>query len=301
MQLSFDSQIPDGLLAANVLLREKPHQGVPSWNLALHQGIDERNSTAAIGLRVGQHLNRAWPRYTGKERDAESGLDYFGARYYASNMGRWMSPDWSAKEDPVPYAKLDNPQTLNLYSYVQNNPIRQADLDGHQEERAPTRDEIELEIREDAEFYRKLSEYRSREITERAEQAARNGPAATPEQRAAIEHYLYGGIGGRWGGTPTRSQNVELADALEYNGFKVTGGGGRAKEELIPGPNGDSKGGTWVDLTAKKGDTTIRIQTVTTMADGKTPTPSEQAAAARIRQAFPKDKLYLIPKQAPTK
>ncbi len=31
--------------------------------------------------------------YTGKERDAESGLDYFGARYYGSNMGRFMSPD----------------------------------------------------------------------------------------------------------------------------------------------------------------------------------------------------------------
>jgi len=48
-------------------------------------------------------------RCTGKERDAESGLDYFGARYFSSNMGRWMSPDWSAKEEPVPYAKLDNP------------------------------------------------------------------------------------------------------------------------------------------------------------------------------------------------
>jgi len=68
---------------------------------------------------------------TGKERDTESGLDYFGARYYASNMGRWMSPDWSAKEDPVPYAKLDNPQTLNLYGYVGNNPLSQADADGH--------------------------------------------------------------------------------------------------------------------------------------------------------------------------
>jgi RHS repeat-associated protein len=62
-------------------------------------------------------------KFTGKERDAESGLDYFGARYYASNMGRWMSPDWSAQEEPVPYAKLGNPQTLNLYSYVQNNPL----------------------------------------------------------------------------------------------------------------------------------------------------------------------------------
>jgi RHS repeat-associated protein len=68
---------------------------------------------------------------TGKERDAESGNDYFGARYYASSMGRWLSPDWSAKYEPVPYAKLDNPQTLNLYSYVLNNPLTHFDPDGH--------------------------------------------------------------------------------------------------------------------------------------------------------------------------
>jgi RHS repeat-associated protein len=68
---------------------------------------------------------------TGKERDSESGNDYFEARYYSSTMGRFMSPDWSAKEDPVPYANLENPQTLNLYSYVQNNPLLKPDLDGH--------------------------------------------------------------------------------------------------------------------------------------------------------------------------
>jgi len=70
-------------------------------------------------------------RSTGKERDAESGNDYFGARYYASSMGRFMSPDWSAKEEPVPYAKLDDPQTLNLYAYVRNNPLTNVDKDGH--------------------------------------------------------------------------------------------------------------------------------------------------------------------------
>jgi RHS repeat-associated protein len=131
MQLSFDVRIPDGLLAANALLNEKPHQGVPSWNLALHQGIDERNSTAAIGIRASAQLNRIWPRFTGKERDNESGLDYFGARYYASSMGRFMSPDWSAKAQAVPYAKLTNPQTLNLYGYMQNNPLGGVDQDGH--------------------------------------------------------------------------------------------------------------------------------------------------------------------------
>ena len=73
--------------------------------------------------------------FTGKERDAESGgdggNDYFGARYYASSMGRFLSADWSAQAEPVPYAKMDNPQTLNLYAFVGNNPLRNVDADGH--------------------------------------------------------------------------------------------------------------------------------------------------------------------------
>lgn len=76
-------------------------------------------------------------RFNGKERDAETaglfgdGLDYFGARYFGSSMGRWTSPDWSAMAEPVPYGKLDNPQSLNLYSYVMNNPVSFRDDDGH--------------------------------------------------------------------------------------------------------------------------------------------------------------------------
>jgi RHS repeat-associated protein len=69
--------------------------------------------------------------FTGKERDAETGNDYFEARYYSSATGRFMSPDWSAKIEPVPYAKLDDPQSLNLYAYVQNNPLSRNDPDGH--------------------------------------------------------------------------------------------------------------------------------------------------------------------------
>jgi RHS repeat-associated protein len=70
-------------------------------------------------------------RSTGKERDSESGNDYFEARYYSSAMGRFMSPDWSAKVMPVPYAKLGDPQRLNLYAYVMNNPMIRFDRDGH--------------------------------------------------------------------------------------------------------------------------------------------------------------------------
>ena len=64
--------------------------------------------------------------FTGKERDTESGLDYFESRYYGSNMGRFMSPDgFSDGSSP------DNPQSWNLYSYVQNNPLTNTEPDGH--------------------------------------------------------------------------------------------------------------------------------------------------------------------------
>ena len=69
--------------------------------------------------------------FTGKMRDAETGDDDFGARYYSSMMGRFLSPDWSAKIEPVPYVKLDDPQSLNLYSYVEDNPIGSTDPTGH--------------------------------------------------------------------------------------------------------------------------------------------------------------------------
>jgi RHS repeat-associated protein len=88
-------------------------------------------SSNTLGLSASLYDGRVRPRSTGKERDTESGNDYFGARYYASSMGRFMSPDWSAKVMPVPYAKLGDPQSLNLYSYVMNNPMIRFDRDGH--------------------------------------------------------------------------------------------------------------------------------------------------------------------------
>src|SRR5215472_3838098 len=70
-------------------------------------------------------------KFEGKERDTETGNDDFGARYYRSALGRWLSADWSAVPAPVPYANLTNPQTLNLYAMVSDNPETFADLDGH--------------------------------------------------------------------------------------------------------------------------------------------------------------------------
>jgi RHS repeat-associated protein len=71
-------------------------------------------------------------KFTGKKRDVETGLDYFGARYYSNGLGRWVSADWSAAPVPVPYANFGDPQSLNLYGYVRNIPTTGMDADGHE-------------------------------------------------------------------------------------------------------------------------------------------------------------------------
>ena len=59
-------------------------------------------------------------KFTGKERDVETGLDYFGARYYASGIGRWLSVDPLAEKYP----------SWSPYNYVLNNPVGMVDPDG---------------------------------------------------------------------------------------------------------------------------------------------------------------------------
>jgi RHS repeat-associated protein len=84
------------------------------------------------GERAYTNLCTQEYKFEGKERDPETGNDDFGARYYSNRFGRWLSADWSSVPVPVPYANLTNPQTLNLYSMVADDPESFADLDGHQ-------------------------------------------------------------------------------------------------------------------------------------------------------------------------
>jgi RHS repeat-associated protein len=64
-------------------------------------------------------------RFTGKERDGETGLDYFGARYYSGAQGRFSSPDL-----PFMDQRPEDPQSWNLYGYVRNNPLVHVDPTG---------------------------------------------------------------------------------------------------------------------------------------------------------------------------
>src|ERR1700752_267332 len=67
-------------------------------------------------------------RFTGKERDAETGLDYFGARYYGSKSGRFTTTDpaYTWQENIL------DPQRWTRYAYGRNNPLRYVDPDGRQ-------------------------------------------------------------------------------------------------------------------------------------------------------------------------
>ena len=86
------------------------------------------SASGRFTVQAGHHYDTSIhlpSHFTGKERDAESGLDYFGARYYGSSMGRWMSPDY-----PMNSVILELPQSWNKYSFVLNRPTYAKDYDG---------------------------------------------------------------------------------------------------------------------------------------------------------------------------
>ena len=77
-------------------------------------------STAIIAGKDKTQVQQKRYRYTGKERDDSSGLCYYGARYLAPWLTRWISPDSAGAVDG-----------LNLYVYVGNNPLKYRDPTGH--------------------------------------------------------------------------------------------------------------------------------------------------------------------------
>ncbi|MCR4410747.1 MAG: RHS repeat-associated core domain-containing protein [Candidatus Saccharicenans sp.] len=70
-------------------------------------------------------FNPGW-KFSGQEQDAESGLYYFGARYYEPALYRFLSPDPVIPTDRALY----NPQRWNLYGYCGGNPISNFEIDG---------------------------------------------------------------------------------------------------------------------------------------------------------------------------
>ena len=103
-------------------------------------GVGSRATTQGYGT----NSDSVRQKFTGQERDAETGLDFFEARYYSGAQGRFTSPDeftggpdelfdfaCDAADNPTFYANIANPQSLNKYQYCYNNPLTYVDPDGH--------------------------------------------------------------------------------------------------------------------------------------------------------------------------
>jgi RHS repeat-associated protein len=123
---------------SGALANVKRHDYLPfGEELFASQGL----RTATLGYSAGDGIRQ---QFTAKERDVETGLDYFLARYYSSTQARFTSPDEfaggpdelyyfaeDASDNPTFYADLTKPQSLNKYQYSYNNPLRWVDPDGH--------------------------------------------------------------------------------------------------------------------------------------------------------------------------
>ncbi|MBL7994997.1 RHS repeat-associated core domain-containing protein, partial [bacterium] len=101
--------LTDHLGSVRVTLKEDG--SIDSWSDYYPFGKEARGSST---------VNEPKEQFTGKERDYESGLDYFGARYYNSEVGRWMSVDPKSAKGPQ----------YSPYLYTFDNPILMVDPNG---------------------------------------------------------------------------------------------------------------------------------------------------------------------------
>jgi RHS repeat-associated protein len=109
----------------------------------LQQGVGGRGATFGATAYPSVTPNPSDLEFTSKERDAESGLDYFGARYNSSAQGRFTSPDpyeivvqknkggTSQERASLLNSFISNPQAWNKYAYGLNNPLKNIDVGGH--------------------------------------------------------------------------------------------------------------------------------------------------------------------------
>jgi len=97
------------------------------FGMSLTAGYGSRQTTH--GFETSEDTASLAQRFTGKERDAETGLDYFGARYFSGAQGRFTSADPVSLGKP-PDALILMPQRWNAYAYALNNPLANIDRDG---------------------------------------------------------------------------------------------------------------------------------------------------------------------------
>lgn len=188
------------------------------------------------------------PKFTGKERDTESGLDNFGARYNASSMGRFMSPD----PGNIKLKHLFDPQGLNRYAYTRDNPLIYVDQDGRDWEQAwqdvkTFVGSLYTKVTVGAGFYEK-------------------GKAGDGEQKIGIAYKNTIKLSAGDGGNPSISltQSVEASAQAGFGGINI--GGSRGAEQTVVAadtvgvttrPSEDSWHSNGTNVSRGAGDTSV--------------------------------------------
>jgi RHS repeat-associated protein len=130
----------------------------------------------------GANLSLKRYRFTGKERDDESGLYYHGARYYAAWLGRWTAAD--------PIGIGDG---LNRFAYVRGNPVRLTDPDGTSSD--PNRPPMPSDYKSEGEFDRAFKDFmNSPEVNEAKRQKIAPKRTSTKKPEIATIAKPHGGV-----------------------------------------------------------------------------------------------------------
>ncbi len=130
----------------------KRHDYLP-YGEEVFAGTGLRTTTLSYPTAAGQDCVRQ--QFGTKERDNETGLDYFGARYFSPAEGRFTSVD----RVMISSSRLIDPQQLNRYSYVRNNPLKYVDPDGNDLKLNPKLKKADQDriIKDAIKLYRKAS------------------------------------------------------------------------------------------------------------------------------------------------
>jgi RHS repeat-associated protein len=135
-QAPFELEIPDPAL--RIRYYHQDHLGSSSVMTDASGALVEETAFYPFGIQRHEHRLRPVEesyKFTQKERDRESGLHYFEARYLTGGLARFMTqdpkyanPDALAAEDAAAF--LATPQTMNMYAYAGNNPLSYVDPTG---------------------------------------------------------------------------------------------------------------------------------------------------------------------------
>ena len=176
--------------------------------------------TTAMGYSGGDKVRQ---QFTSKERDVETGLDYFGARYYASTQGRFTSADPLYIE----MGRLGDPQQFNLYAYTRNNPLKFVDSIGLDIEVTGTAQEAyRKRLQQNVSFQTQINQQ-----TNKVQIVDANGKLLDKKQLHALGTTLKGGEKELFKAITDTKHHVSIETGRNDSGvfFGAFGGGGKQK------------------------------------------------------------------------